>query len=167
MKHRKLRIAWSVAWGVVAVLLVVLWVRSYYRTDIVRIRAQKSICSYLAAYGEIGLDVAIDRSPGGFTFPGDTGKTLLFDSSAKMNSWEPDQGHPLMNLCGFRLRNYLLNSGKRRVFDFSLPFWFAFFACAAFATFPSIRWSMHFSIRTMLVVTTLVAIGVAFVVAFR
>src|SRR5262245_51127907 len=29
MKHRKLRIAWSVAWGVVAVLPVVLWVRSY------------------------------------------------------------------------------------------------------------------------------------------
>ena len=26
---RKLRIAWSVAWGVVAVLLCVLWVRSY------------------------------------------------------------------------------------------------------------------------------------------
>jgi hypothetical protein len=29
MKYRKLRIAWSVAWGVVAVLLCVLWVRSY------------------------------------------------------------------------------------------------------------------------------------------
>jgi hypothetical protein len=28
MKHRKLRIAWSVAWGLIAVLLVVLWVRS-------------------------------------------------------------------------------------------------------------------------------------------
>ena len=29
----KLRIAWSVAWGVVAVLLVVLWVRSYWWLD--------------------------------------------------------------------------------------------------------------------------------------
>ena len=29
MKHRKLRIAWSVAWGIVAVLLIALWVRSY------------------------------------------------------------------------------------------------------------------------------------------
>ncbi len=29
MKHRKLRIAWSMVWGVVAALLVVLWVRSY------------------------------------------------------------------------------------------------------------------------------------------
>jgi hypothetical protein len=34
MKYRKLRIAWSVFWGIVAVLLVALWVRSYYRDDI-------------------------------------------------------------------------------------------------------------------------------------
>src|SRR6185436_7674145 len=33
MKHHKLRIAWSVAWGVVAVLLCVLWVRSYSWAD--------------------------------------------------------------------------------------------------------------------------------------
>jgi hypothetical protein len=33
MKFRKLRIAWSVAWGVVAVLLCVLWVRSYWVSD--------------------------------------------------------------------------------------------------------------------------------------
>jgi len=34
MKYRKLRIAWSVAWGVVCLLLVALWVRSYSRWDI-------------------------------------------------------------------------------------------------------------------------------------
>ena len=33
MKHRKLRIAWSVAWGVAAALLIVLWPRSYYAAD--------------------------------------------------------------------------------------------------------------------------------------
>src|SRR6476619_8397745 len=30
MRYRKLRIAWSVVWGVVALPLVVLWVRSYW-----------------------------------------------------------------------------------------------------------------------------------------
>lgn len=29
MKYRKLRIAWSVAWGVACLLLIALWVRSY------------------------------------------------------------------------------------------------------------------------------------------
>src|SRR5262245_5380386 len=30
MNHRNFRIAWSVAWGLVALLLVALWVRSYW-----------------------------------------------------------------------------------------------------------------------------------------
>ncbi len=33
MKHRKLRIAWSVTWSIVAVLLMALWMRSYWRAD--------------------------------------------------------------------------------------------------------------------------------------
>jgi hypothetical protein len=33
MRFRKLQIAWSVVWGVVAVLLIVLWMRSYWWTD--------------------------------------------------------------------------------------------------------------------------------------
>jgi hypothetical protein len=35
MRLRKLRIAWSVVWGAIAVLLIVLWLRSYYRTEYV------------------------------------------------------------------------------------------------------------------------------------
>src|SRR3954451_7738148 len=34
MKFRKLRIAWSVFWGVAAVLLIALWVRSYWWSDV-------------------------------------------------------------------------------------------------------------------------------------
>jgi hypothetical protein len=33
MKYRKLRIAWSVGWGVLCLLLVALWVRSYWWRD--------------------------------------------------------------------------------------------------------------------------------------
>src|SRR4051812_4134346 len=33
MEYLKLRIAWSVVWAVAAVLLMVLWVRSYWRSD--------------------------------------------------------------------------------------------------------------------------------------
>ncbi len=39
MKHRKLRIAWTVAWGIVAVLLLVLWIRSYWTYDIFGVTA--------------------------------------------------------------------------------------------------------------------------------
>jgi hypothetical protein len=34
MRFRKLRLAWSVGWGLACVLLIVLWVRTYYRMDI-------------------------------------------------------------------------------------------------------------------------------------
>ena len=41
MRFRKLRIAWSVVWGLAAVLLIVLWVRSYWWHDcVVRARQQ-------------------------------------------------------------------------------------------------------------------------------
>jgi hypothetical protein len=33
MKFRKLRIAWSVVWGLLALLLIGLWVRSYCRPE--------------------------------------------------------------------------------------------------------------------------------------
>src|SRR3954451_10336249 len=33
MRHRKLRIAWSVACGIICLLLVALWVRSYFSFD--------------------------------------------------------------------------------------------------------------------------------------
>ena len=32
-RNRKLRIAWSAAWAIVAVLLIALWVRSYWWAD--------------------------------------------------------------------------------------------------------------------------------------
>src|SRR5262245_24633565 len=44
---RKLRIAWSVAWSVVAVLLCVLWVRSYWQ--------QESIVKHIRTYENVIL----------------------------------------------------------------------------------------------------------------
>src|SRR3954471_12860921 len=35
MKYRRLRIAWTAFWGLACVLLIVLWVRSYYRWDMI------------------------------------------------------------------------------------------------------------------------------------
>src|SRR3954468_5746589 len=38
MRFRKLRLAWSVLWGVGCVLLILLWVRSYWRLQILEKR---------------------------------------------------------------------------------------------------------------------------------
>ena len=42
MKYRNLRIAWSVGWGIAAVLLCALWVRSYFRADDLVVTLTKS-----------------------------------------------------------------------------------------------------------------------------
>src|SRR3954464_13617438 len=38
MRFRKLRLAWSVFWGIACVLLIALWIRSYWHIDIIEIR---------------------------------------------------------------------------------------------------------------------------------
>src|SRR5262245_41353475 len=49
MKFRKLRIAWSAAWGLVAVLLCVLWVRSYSKNFFWESSTRRIIRNYIAA----------------------------------------------------------------------------------------------------------------------
>ena len=45
MRFRKLRIAWSVGWGIACVLLIVLWVRSYWYKDTVMAILYRENCS--------------------------------------------------------------------------------------------------------------------------
>jgi hypothetical protein len=51
MRFRKLRIAWSVAWGLPAALLIVLWVQSYSHT-----------MSFAASFPRSGLCAALDST---------------------------------------------------------------------------------------------------------
>jgi hypothetical protein len=46
MKYRKLRIAWTLVWGVLAILLCVLWIRSYWLNDNLSIGAGRPLASF-------------------------------------------------------------------------------------------------------------------------
>src|SRR3954453_9683000 len=59
MKFRKLRIAWSVFWGVAAVLLVVLWVRSYWQKYTLVIPRHGATIYLTSQFGEIECLYAI------------------------------------------------------------------------------------------------------------
>jgi hypothetical protein len=50
MKYRKPRIVWSVAWGIAAVLLAVLWVRSYFHGEGLLIPVRPADGMRLASY---------------------------------------------------------------------------------------------------------------------
>src|SRR5689334_15680121 len=129
MKYRKLRIAWSVVWGVVAMLLVVLWVRSYWWYD----WADNKVCSM---NGKLWIREQFIL----------TGRTSL---------------HPLRNpgparfgVSSLSAQKYNLNSIGA---GFALPYWLLLVLFSLFATLSWLR--LRFSLRTVLIVTTLVAVG--------
>src|SRR5262245_30694970 len=62
MRFRKLRIAWSVLWGVAAVLLIVLWVRSYWRTEFL-----ERVVNVNALYASGDMERIVNR-PGSLEF---------------------------------------------------------------------------------------------------
>ncbi len=147
MKHRKLRIAWSVVWGMVAVLLIVLWVQSYWRCDnLTRIR-QSSLtwCSINQGISQI----THDTQPIFGTKPVNSPRWSAYSTDSYSNP------HAFL---GFKRVN--LTSG----ISISVPIWSLLLLCAVggFARFP--MWANRFSLRTLLFATTLVAVALGLIV---
>jgi hypothetical protein len=141
MRFRKLRIAWSVAWGVMAVLLVALWVRSYRTIDEV--------------YGRIPgvADVVCSSDPGRVLFAiEDLGASLAW------THWsQPTDGTDVPTTTfGFWA---VTVSGQTY---FALPHWLLILAFVLFSAAPWLPW--RFSLRTLLIATTLVAVVLGLVV---
>jgi hypothetical protein len=153
MAYRKLRIAWSVGWGSLAVLLLVLWVRSYWQADelggdvghgftSIGIRAGKLV--FLRLRFQTGLPIGIH------TFP-----RLVYDPTTVSYSdriVEEQTHHPF----GFWWE------AAPDSLEIALPLWFSTLLFTCLSVAPWIRW--RFSLRTLLIATTLVAIGLGLVV---
>src|SRR4051812_45475962 len=68
MKYRKLRITWSVTWGLLAVLLCMLWVRSYFASDSLSAKFRQHRWDGCCSRGTIGTTVWTDDDPEGNAF---------------------------------------------------------------------------------------------------
>ena len=141
MKYRKLRIAWSVAWGVVAVLLCVLWVRSQRWADIVFGIVGRSTYSVTSFEGAItaSLDTLVPRNSS-------------FVEIESMNAENSPLGRD-----GLRII-VKMDGGV------AAPVWLILLLAIATAVLPQIQWSKRFSLRTLLIATTLVALGLGAIV---
>src|SRR4051812_29463554 len=143
MRFRKLRIAWSGGWGVVAVLLIVLWVRSY--------------CEHEVVYGFF--------QPRGFLqLNSNSGTLQLISNRESLNQeWRFKSQKPSPNRS-----DWLFKLDMQSRFGWWLtirvPYWFLLVLFAGTATTPWVRISNRFSLRTMLVATTLVAVGLGLIV---
>ena len=142
MNYRKLRIAWSVFWGVAAVLVVVFWFRSYRpgnEFDIggdhcSKADSQRQLYS-VYSYGGI-IQLAL-------TYPAPSG------------GWRTRGGEPVL---GFSAHSDATST------TVTLPHWFLFLFAATLSASTYIRWSKRFSLRTLLIAATLMVVVLELIV---
>ena len=146
MRFGKLRIAWSFAWGIAALLLIVLWVRSHQTTDSLEGFTPRGpvILQYFKCESLEG-QVTFVAQP---SLRSITSATLWRRLSLPAARQANDDFGPL----GFYYDGVSL----------SLPHWFVVLIAAALAATTWLRW--RFSLRTLLIATTLVAVLLGLVV---
>lgn len=138
MKCRKLRIAWSVVWGLLAVVLFVLWVRSYTYADTVDLGNRHKVCSY---QGDVLWDTLVQLVVTVMTAQPNVHNVLHLRITTE----------PLN-----RLSLYMHDSGV------AIPYWILTLVALVVTPLPWLRW--RFSIRTLLIATALLAVLLALIV---
>ena len=149
LKYRKLRIGWSVGCGLLAFLLIALWVRSYYRNDWVYAFRPSDWHHLQSIRGELVLQVMRQRNSihrwGLASAP----------SSELSNSeygWNLKMIRPQHEFGGF----VAFNSPK--ISAYAIPHWFLVLLFAAFSGAPWIsKFNSRFSLRTLLIGMTMLA----------
>jgi hypothetical protein len=132
-RFRGLRIAWTVAFGLLCLLLIVLWVRSYWWLDFAYYQYSASNC-FRAIFHE--------------------GQVLFLTEAS------PGQANDLT-------RGSIRHQGFDSTAWNVVPFWIFPIIAGLLATAPWIRqWKWRFSLRTLLIVTTLVALALGAAVYF-
>lgn len=136
MRFRKLRIAWSIVLGVLGVMLIVLWVRSYRTQDVLHIQRPRKCY--------------IHSTCGVFTstfFPS-------FHDNAELE-WSSRDPNVPEHTWWFRY----CPSGIYSWYVITIPHWFVILISTIAAAIPWL--SRRFSLRTLLITITLVALALS------
>jgi len=153
MRYGKLRIAWSVTWGIVAVLLCVLWARSYWWRDEVEGKLSRNSL------------ILIKSSEGRFAcFTGLPPRQWAFESiPLEPYTPEPDEPPRPPRRWSYYWRWVVIQSGPASIIV--LPQWHVAAVLALLSGLPwvdKLKW--RFSLRTLLIATTLVAVVLGLIV---
>lgn len=153
MRFGRLRIAWSVGCAIACVLLIVFWVRSYLWCEMVYYRPnQDQTYAFRSDEGEVSY--------------GDWGTRASTMGSPPPVGWSyrswwiPNGGSEVHNVIAFR--KAFRGFHRTDVFGYpgcQIPDWFLVLVVGVLGLLPWFHsWKLHFSLRTLLVVTTLVAV---------
>jgi hypothetical protein len=137
MRFRKLRIAWSVLCGGACLLLIALWVRSYSRHTISLIRVTPTHRYYLHSRGGT---VAFERE-----------RRVFISLELQLLHEDSDFDYLIIN-AGLKI---FRGKSEWDASAVSVSYWLLVAAAVCAGTLPWLPW--RFSLRTLLVATTLVA----------
>jgi hypothetical protein len=153
MNNRKLRIAFSATCGIICLLLIALWVRSYWvAEELIRARQTVSETTVRAVYSIHGT----------LCFARQTGQTtdeILMYTSHLTKGWtykKLGRKPPLESKFSWRYDS--------KVFLLQFPTWLPVPFLAVAAGIPWIRLKWKFSLRTLLIAMTLVAVALGAVI---
>ena len=139
---RYLRITWTVFYGIACVLLCALWVRSYWWADYFNANNTRFYKFYVETQrGELFLD---------FGPPPDPSSSWIDYGRLEVERYFRNFDYTLL---GFYFGNDEMFPGT---FIIDLPFWFLIPITTALAAAPWLSW--RFSLRALLIATTLVAV---------
>jgi hypothetical protein len=148
-KFHKLRIAWSVAWGIACVLLVVLWVRSLHRIDRLTWHYRNAEAFQVGTSpGQISIAAFVDQPVPSWAIHqlGRQWMTEWFQSMRLINGT-------------MRWWFHVTSTNTHR--SASIPDWFVILICCALGSIPWLR--LQFSLRTLLIATALVAVALGLI----
>lgn len=128
---RYLRIAFSVVCGILCLLLIALWVRSYWWWDNLNVGARHSIDS-------VGGQLMVEEEIA-FSVP----------------DWMASSTAELLGSY-IRWTTFVADGATSRGIGTAIPDWLLVFSTAVLAASPWLPW--RFSLRTLLIATTLVAV---------
>jgi hypothetical protein len=139
MRFRKLRIAWSVAWGIMAAASVFAWIRTQYWIDNLVVPISHSRFLVIGTeQNRFGIGLS-DESPNGawclYKWP-------IAEWRAELGAGTTERSITIP-LCAYAFH------GK------TIPYWPSLLLSAVIATCP---WVKRFSLRTLLIAMTLVAV---------
>ena len=157
MKNHKLRIAWSVTWAIVAVLLVGVWVRSYWWADsvAVTISANVSPLQIGSVQGTVGIVIACSPE-------------VASRLTSRWNHFQSPTDEMRVELAKFgQSLPSPIYGGLRKIQSivvFFVPDWLVLILVTVLGILPWLQWHRRFSLRTLLIATTLIAVVLGIVV---
>ena len=157
------RIVWSVVWGLLAVLLCLLWVRSYWWQDTLHLNYAGRDTPNYSGTKTVNLTSAQGRIAVS-NLPMRWAPRIATNHSAISDTFQPfdytDDFGNTPSATWFRVMRW----SKPKHTSVEFPNWSLAFCFSALAVAPWLCWSNRFGLRTLLIATTLIAVLLGLIV---